>query len=98
MGNLLLELKNRLNITWNEEDSDLENILKRAKAYFRRLTGKSFSFAPEDEETELLYERCRYVYNNAADEFEKNFEDELKRLILHVALEKRKLNGTEENP
>lgn len=98
MEDLLKELKNRLHITWNEDDPDLENIIKRAKAYFLRLTGKSFSFAPEDEETELLYERCRYVYNNAADEFEKNFEDELKRLILHVALEKRKLNGTETNP
>lgn len=97
MPHLLLELKKRLHITWDEDDTELENIIKRGKSYFKRLTGKAFSFGVEDEETELLYERCRYVYNNAADEFEENFADELKRLILHVALEKRKSNGIEEN-
>lgn len=97
MPHLLSELKKRLHITWDEDDTDIEKIITRAKAYFKRLTGKSFSFGPNDDETELLYERCRYVYNNAADEFEENFADELKRLILHVALEKRKSNGIEEN-
>ncbi|WP_107838392.1 phage head-tail connector protein [Metasolibacillus meyeri] len=90
MDELLTGLKSRLHITWDDEDTDLEKIIKRAKAYFKRLTGKSFSFGPEDDETELLYERCRYVYNNAVDEFELNFDKELKRLILDVALEKRK--------
>lgn len=97
MPELLAELKNRLRITWDDEDVELNQIINRAKAYFKKLTGKSFSYGPEDDETELLYERCRYVYNNASDEFEKNFERELKRLILHVALEKRKANGEQEN-
>lgn len=98
MPHLLPELKNRLRITWNEEDAELENIIKRGKSYFVRITGKAFSFGLEEDETELLLERCRYVYNNAADEFEKNFEDELKRLIMYVALEKRRANGAEELP
>jgi len=97
MPELLAELKNRLRITWDDEDVELNQIINRAKAYFKKLTGKSFSYGPDDDETELLYERCRYVYNNASDEFEKNFERELKRLILHVALEKRKANGEQEN-
>lgn len=97
MPELLAELKNRLRITWDDEDVELNRIINRAKAYFKKLAGKSFSFGPDDDETELLYERCRYVYNNAADEFEKNFERELKRLILHVSLEKRKANGEQEN-
>lgn len=99
MSELLAELKHRLRITWDDEDAELQKIINRGKSYFKRLTGKAFSFALDDEETELLLERCRYVYNNATDEFETNFADELKRLILHVALEKRAVDGEEqENP
>lgn len=99
MSELLAELKYRLRITWDDEDAELQRIINRGKSYFERLTGKAFSFALDDEETELLLERCRYVYNNATDEFETNFADELKRLILHVALEMRAIDGEEqENP
>lgn len=92
---ILVELKRRLRITWSEQDEELLNIINRAKRYFVKLTGKDFAFDLSDDETELLLERCRYVYNNAADVFEKSFEDELKRLILNVALEARR---NEENP
>lgn len=93
MSELLTELKSRLNITWDDKDADLQRVIDRAKSYFLRLTSKAFSFELDSWETELLLERCRYVYNNAADEFEKNFADELQRLILHTALEKRKQNA-----
>ena len=99
MDGLLEELKSRLRITWNEEDAELQRIINRAKSYFEKLTSKAFSFELDAWETDLLLERCRYVYNNAADEFEKNFEDELKRLIMHVALEKRAAaNGEQKVP
>ncbi|WP_107951362.1 head-tail connector protein [Lysinibacillus parviboronicapiens] len=98
MSELLTELKHRLRITWDDEDAELDRIINRAKSYFKKLTGKAFSFELEAWETELLLERCRYVYNNAVDEFEKNFADELKRLILHVALEMREAGGEQENP
>lgn len=93
MEELLTELKSRLRITWDDENKELERIIKRGKSYFLKLTGKAFSFYLDEWETELLLERCRYVYNNAADEFELNFRDELQRLILTVALEKRKEYG-----
>lgn len=99
MDELLEGLKHKLHITWNDDDAELQKTINRAKAYFKRITGKSFSFGQDDEETELLYERCRYVYNNAADEFEKNFRDELNRLIRFVALEKRAAaNGEQKVP
>lgn len=94
---LLNELKSRLRITWNDEDAELEKIIERGKSYFKQLTSKTFSFALDDVETDLLLERCRYVYNNAADEFETNFAKELKRLILDVAVEKRGAHE-QENP
>nr|WP_113732346.1 phage head-tail connector protein [Bacillus wiedmannii] len=83
---LLDELKNVLKITWNEEDAHLNSILDKEKAYLLGLTNASFDFSKELIPKELLLERCRYVYNNAGDEFEKNYKNELSRLILDVAI------------
>lgn len=88
MEELLKSLKDRLQITWDEEDEDLESIISRSKSYLSELTGATFNFDKEEWPKELLLERCRYVYNNAADEFEKNYAHELSRLILLVALGK----------
>lgn len=85
---LVDDLKTKLRITWLEEDTDLEKIIERSKAYLLNLTGASFDFSKEESPKELLLERCRYVYNNAADEFEKNYKEELSRLILLVAIGK----------
>lgn len=86
LNSLVIDLKDRLRITWDEEDQALGKMIERSKAYLLNLTGASFDFSKEDEPKELLLERCRYVYNNAADEFEKNYKEELSRLILMVAL------------
>lgn len=83
---LLEELKSVLKITWNEEDAHLNSILDKGKAYLLGLTNASFDFSKELIPKELLLERCRYVYNNAGDEFEKNYKNELSRLILDVAI------------
>ncbi|UII56709.1 hypothetical protein LS684_04385 [Cytobacillus spongiae] len=89
LTSLVKELKGKLRITWVEEDTELEKIIKKSEAYLLHLTGaSSFDFVNEQWPAELLLERCRYVYNNAADEFEKNFKSELSRLILEVAIGK----------
>ncbi|SEG79426.1 hypothetical protein SAMN04487919_12720 [Bacillus sp. ok061] len=88
MDNLLQELKDVLKITWNEEDASLIKLLEKGEAYLLDLTNASFDFSKELTPKYLLLERCRYVYNNAGDEFEKNYKNELSRLILDVALGK----------
>jgi hypothetical protein len=88
MDGLLQDLKGRLRITWNDEDEDLMKLIERGRAYLSRLTGASFDFSLEEWPKEILLERCRYVYNNAADEFEKNYQHELSRLIFLVAIGK----------
>ena len=88
MDNLLQELKDVLKITWNEEDASLIKLLEKGEAYLLVLTNASFDFSKELTPKDLLLERCRYVYNNAGDEFEKNYKNELSRLILDVALGK----------
>ncbi len=88
MDNLLQELKDVLKITWNEEDASLIKLLEKGEAYLLGLANASFDFSKELTPKDLLLERCRYVYNNAGDEFEKNYKNELSRLILDVALGK----------
>ena len=85
MDTLLDQLKSRLRITWDDEDDELNKKILNAKAYLSNLTGASFDYEKEESAKELLIERCRYVYNNAGDEFEKNYHHELSRLILNVA-------------
>lgn len=93
---LLTDLKACLRITWDDENIDLEKLINRAKTYLSNLTGGSFDFSKEDWPKEVLLERCRYVYNHAADEFEVNYKHELARLILQVALGKvGVINGSE---
>lgn len=85
---LLSDLKERLRITWSEEDELLKKLIKRSEAYLSELTNASFDFSKEEWPKEILLERCRYAYNNATDEFEINFHHELSRLILSVAIGK----------
>lgn len=85
---LLSDLKERLRITWNEEDEYLKKLIQRSETYLSELTNASFDFSKEEWPKEILLERCRYVYNNATDEFEINFHHELSRLILSVAIGK----------
>lgn len=84
----LTALKDKLKITWNDDDDQLTKLLNRSKLYLEGMTGAVFDLALEDDKLELLLERCRYVRNNAGDEFEINYAPELKRLILMTALEK----------
>jgi hypothetical protein len=85
---LLAELKSNLRITWSDEDEDLKKLLVRAGAYLNELCGDTLDYSEDGQPKTLLLERCRYVYNNAADEFEPNFKHELSRLILKVAMSK----------
>lgn len=83
---LLSQLKRKLRITWEDENSDLEDLIKEAESYLFNLTNATFDFDKEDWVRGLLLERCRYDYHNSLDEFEKNFSSEIKRLIALAAL------------
>jgi hypothetical protein len=85
---LLSDLKDHMKITWDEEDEYLKKLIRRSETYLSELTNASFDFSKEEWPKEILLERCRYVYNNAGDEFEENFKEELERLILFAAIGK----------
>ena len=86
LRSLLQEFKAKARITWDDNDSDLEDIILEADNYLTALTNASFDYEKERWVKTLLLERCRYDYHNALEEFERNFVDELKRLTLEVAI------------
>lgn len=91
MMDLLNDVKNHLRITWNEEDAHITSLIDRAKAYFKSVTGADLDFTVEGQAKHLLLERCRYVYNRSAEEFENNFRHEIMNLQFRTAVEERRV-------
>ena len=83
---LLQQLKAYLKITWDDEDEALAGMIERAKAYLNDLTGVELDFEKEAPPKSLLLDYCRYVYNNASEYFEENYQQELIRLQLTTAV------------
>lgn len=86
---MLEELKSKLRITWIDEDTDLIRMIEKSKSVLNGMVGTSLNFEDDLVVQELLLERCRYVYNNAADEFLVNYADDILRLRLKVAAQLR---------
>nr|DAE42542.1 MAG TPA: Head Tail Connector Protein [Caudoviricetes sp.] len=77
---LLEELKNYLDITWEDEGTDkkLGGILNRAQNILSEYAGEALSFDSDQEtEKQLLFDCCRYIYNNSLEDFKVNFGAEL---------------------
>lgn len=94
---LLQELKDRLRILDDVEDVMLQGIIEQGKLYFKDLLGIEVDFDIDISFKSLLLEYCRYVYNNATEYFEENFQKEILRAQLKVGVmenEKAKNEGT----
>lgn len=78
----LKSFKQRMRI--NTEDPDeLANLTKMLIASYTsllRLVGVSDATDPEVEE--LIYERSRYTYNDALDEFKENYKENIRDVFL----------------
>lgn len=70
----LQAFKDRMRITSGDEDERLRRMLASSIVATTSLVG-----ATELDEmlTELTFERARYVYHDALDEFQKNYADEI---------------------
>lgn len=73
-GENLQAFKDRMRITSGDEDERLKRMLTSSIVATTSLVG-----ATELDEmlTELTFERARYVYHDALDEFQKNYADEI---------------------
>lgn len=76
---LLDEVKNYLDITWEDSQTDLKlvGIIERGKKYLNRVAGNELDFDADDKPKELLFDYCRYVRSNALEMFQQNYLHEL---------------------
>ena len=93
---LLEEVKDNLFVTWKDNDDQIKIIILKSMNYlqskvYQKLTIEVFS--GYDIEHTLLIERCRYDWNNALNEFEKNFASEILAYIQKYALMDWEENG-----
>lgn len=76
---LLSEVRNYLDVTWDDEDLDkkLKGIIARGINRLNNVAGTELDYTLEDSPKEILFEYCRYARSNALEEFEKNFVADL---------------------
>lgn len=81
---ILQEVKDECGITWVDEITDrrISGIIIRAKAILDRYAGESCDYDADGAERQLLCSLCRYIYNNAVEEFKENFSGEIISLRL----------------
>ncbi|HFU7080308.1 hypothetical protein ACWKS6_01080 [Bacillus cereus] len=88
---LLQEFKDRMHLG-DEEDDNLKRILSTSNKALLRVCG-NYDLNKDEEFKELVFERSRYVYNDALEYFDKNFLSQINSLGIDKALEEIKLDG-----
>src|SRR5665647_845001 len=84
---LLLAVRNYLDISWVDADGDIKltGIISRGIKYIDSIAGTAMDYTIESKPRELLFDYCRYVRSNALDEFQTNYLYEL--LSLQISQE-----------
>jgi hypothetical protein len=82
---LLKEFKERMRLG-NHEDDNLKRILSASVAALTRACG-DYDVNNHEEFKELVFERSRYVYNDALEYFNDHFLTEVNSLKIDKALE-----------
>ena len=78
---LLIDFKERMHISHDAEDANLERHLRNAESAIRRMVG-DVDIYTNYEAQELVFERARYAYNDSLEFFEDNFVGEITALSL----------------
>ena len=93
---LLIDIKDYLNITWEDErtDKNLAGMIQRGKKRLQNISGvSSIDFTEEGLARELLFDYCRYANSHALEMFESNFIGELQSL--HFEYQAKSIEQTE---
>ncbi|MDA1664862.1 hypothetical protein PDK09_05075 [Bacillus cereus] len=88
---IIQEFKERMHLG-DEEDDNLKRILSTSNKALLRVCG-NYDLNKDEEFKELVFERSRYVYNDALEYFDKNFLSQINSLGIDKALEEIKLDG-----
>ena len=81
MDNLLQRLKEKLNITWTEEETEnrLQTILEDAVLTLDYKLGADVDYSSGMERS-LLLNYCMYAWNNCEDKFDDNYFNSIMQL------------------
>lgn len=88
---ILKEFKERMHLG-NDEDENLRRILSASNKSLIKRCG-SYDINADETFKELVFERSRYVYNDALEFFNTNFLSEINNLAVDKALEEIVLDG-----
>ncbi|TNP09181.1 hypothetical protein FHY65_05415 [Bacillus cereus] len=88
---ILQEFKDMMHLG-DEEDDNLKRILSTSNKALLRVCG-NYDLNKDEEFKELVFERSRYIYNDALEYFDKNFLSQINSLGIDKALEEIKLDG-----
>jgi hypothetical protein len=82
---ILKEFKERMHLG-DHEDDNLQRILFASVLSLKNTCGE-YDIAQDEEFKELVFERSRYVYNDALEFFDQNFLSRINSLGMRKALE-----------
>ena len=88
---ILQQFKDRMRLG-DDEDDNLKRILFASNKDLIRVCG-DYDLNNDEVFKELVFERSRYVYNDALEYFDKNFLNQINSLGIDKALEEIKLDG-----
>ncbi|MGR9592428.1 hypothetical protein [Bacillus thuringiensis] len=88
---ILQQFKDRMRLG-DDEDENLRRILFASNKDLTRVCG-NYDLNIDEVFKELVFERSRYVYNDALEYFDKNFLSQINSLSIGKALEEIKLDG-----
>jgi hypothetical protein len=79
---LLAQVKRKLNITWDDTDTNnrVEDIINQAQSvmlFKLGITDEGFDFSAGGIENVLFLAYCLYLYNHCENEFEDNYKSEI---------------------
>jgi hypothetical protein len=84
-SDILQDFKDRMHLG-DEEDNNLLRILTASNAALKKACG-DYDIQTDETFKELVFERSRYVYNDALEYFNINFSSEINSLGVNKALE-----------
>ncbi|PER23503.1 hypothetical protein [Bacillus cereus] len=88
---ILQQFKDRMRLG-DDEDDNLRRILFASNQALIKVCG-NYDLKTDEEFKELIFERARYVYNDALEYFNQNFLSQINSLSIEKALEEIKLDG-----